>query len=66
MATPQEIEAAAAGIANARGARRGVPEISNILDLLEKMPGRKLYDEVMDDADAALKAVEKLRRSDPP
>lgn len=43
-------ERIAAAIANARGARRGVPKIKNILDVLPA----KLRDEVMDDADAVI------------
>lgn len=51
--TSAMIEAAAAAIANARGGRRGVPEIVNILDMLPE----KLRDEVPQDAEAALKAA---------
>ncbi len=40
-------------IANARGGRRGAPEIRNILDILPQ----KLRDEVMEDAEEALKAA---------
>jgi hypothetical protein len=43
-------EAIAAAIANARGMRRGVPTIKNILDILPA----KLRDEVLDDADNIL------------
>ena len=50
--TREMIEAAAA-IANARGDRRGVPEIVNILDMLPE----KLRDEVLEDAEAALTAA---------
>lgn len=46
-------ESVAAAIANARGNRRGVPDIVNILDILPK----KLRDEVLDDADAVLAAL---------
>lgn len=49
-----QIEAAAAAIANARGGRRGVPPITNVLELLPE----KLRREVMEDAEAALAAVE--------
>lgn len=49
----QTIRLAAAAIANARGARRGAPEIQNVLDILPD----KLRREVMEDAEAALKAV---------
>lgn len=51
--TREMIEAAAAAIANARGGRRGVPEIVNILDMLPE----KLRDEVLEDAEAALNAA---------
>jgi hypothetical protein len=45
--------ASAAAIANARGMRRGVPLVTNILDLLPK----RLRDEVMEDARDALAAA---------
>lgn len=48
---PKEIIACA--IANARGMRRGVPPISNVLDLLPE----KLKDEVLDDADSVLREL---------
>jgi hypothetical protein len=48
----EQIRAAAAAIANARGARRGVPHVINILELLPP----KLLDEVMEDAKVALEA----------
>ena len=51
--TRETIKAAAAAIANARGGRRGVPEIANILDMLPE----KLVAEVMEDAEAALRAA---------
>jgi len=51
--TREMIEAAASVIANARGGRRGVPEIVNILDMLPE----KLVAEVMENAEAALKAA---------
>lgn len=51
--TREMIEAAAAAIANARGGRRGAPEIVNVLDMLPQ----KLRDEVMEDAEAALTAA---------
>lgn len=50
----RRVRAAAAAIANARGNRRGVPTIINILDLLP----RHLVDEVMEDARVALQAAE--------
>ncbi|QGY05561.1 hypothetical protein MMSR116_29440 [Methylobacterium mesophilicum SR1.6/6] len=50
------IEAAAAAIANARAGRRGSPPISNVLETLKRlMP--QLHDEVLEDAEAALKAA---------
>jgi hypothetical protein len=55
--THKEIRAAATAIANARGNRRGVPTITNILEALPK----KLFDEVMEDAEAALRAAEAAR-----
>mgnify|MGYP000877907748 CR=1 FL=1 len=47
----------AGAIANARGNRRGVPSISNILDVLPE----KLLTEVLDDADAVIKVLETER-----
>ena len=55
----QKIRVAAAAIANARGARRGVPEIVNILSLIP----RKLVEEVTDDATAAVEAIDRLEQS---
>jgi hypothetical protein len=43
----------AAAIANARGMRRGVPPIINVLDILPP----KLRDEVLDDAENVLLAL---------
>lgn len=51
--TAEQIDLAAAAIANARGGRRGLPPISNVLDLLPA----NLVDEVREDARAALEAV---------
>src|SRR5579864_7130935 len=53
-AEPQEqvVERVAAAIANVRGARRGMPPITNVLTILPA----KLKDEVMEDARAALAA----------
>lgn len=48
-----QIRAAAAAIANARGARRGAPFVTNILDVLPI----HLRSEVMEDAGAALRAI---------
>lgn len=46
-------EIIAGAIANARGMRRGVPMISNVLDILPE----KLKEEVFDDADSVVKAL---------
>ncbi len=51
------VERVARAIANRRGARRGAPEVSNVLVLLKVVSGGKLYDEVMDDARAAIAAM---------
>ena len=51
--TQEQIKLAAEAIANERGMRRGVPMISNILDVLPP----KLKTEVMEDATAALEAA---------
>lgn len=53
--TQEQIEKAAAAIANARIMRRGSPAWINVLD---KLP-EKLKNEVMEDAKAALEAIEK-------
>ena len=58
MATEREIEAAAAAIANARAGRRGAPAIENVLEVLQRISGGKLYREVMEDARVALEAAE--------
>lgn len=55
--TREMIEAAAAAIANARGGRRGAPAIKGVLRILPD----KLRDEVMEDAEAALKAALAVR-----
>jgi hypothetical protein len=49
-----EIESAASAIINARGMRRGVPSIGNVLAILPA----DLKAEVMEEAEAALKAAE--------
>jgi hypothetical protein len=48
-----KVRAVAAAIANARGMRRGVPTITNILELIPK----HLVDEVTEDAEAAIEAL---------
>jgi len=56
MFDPESIrEIVAAAIANARGSRHGVPEISNVLVLLPP----RLREEVTDDADAVMRALTK-------
>jgi hypothetical protein len=60
VTAPRELlDRAAAAIANARGARRGMPAIVNVLELLPE----KLRAEVLDDAEAVLAALglEQLR-----
>ena len=52
--------AAAAAIANARGGRRGVPKITNILDVLPP----RLFVEVVEDAEAALEAADALAETE--
>jgi hypothetical protein len=52
--TDELLDKAAAAIANARGMRRGLPEIIGIMDALPE----KLRDEVRDDAKAALAAID--------
>lgn len=63
MATREQIEAAAAAIANARSARHGAPQVANVLELLRRLPGGKLYNELLDDARAALEAAESTKPS---
>lgn len=59
------VEAAATAIANARAARRGVPLISNVLVFLRTNPTlSQLYDEVMEDARAAIAAADAIRSED--
>lgn len=58
MASQQQIEAAAAAIANARAARRGSPAIANVLDVLKSFKTGELYEEVMEDPRVALEAAE--------
>jgi hypothetical protein len=52
----ERVKVAASAIANARGMRRGVPEIYNILEILSD----KLRDEVIEDAEEALAAADAL------
>ncbi len=59
------VEAAAAAIANARAIRRGVPSMSNILVFLRTKPTlAHLYDELMEDARAAIAAADAIRSED--
>jgi hypothetical protein len=59
MTREEKIHIAAGAIANARGGRNGVPPVSNILELLRTVAGGKLLQEVREDAEAALDALEK-------
>ena len=51
--TREMVERGAEAIANARGGRRGMPPISNIRELI----GPKLWAEVLEDSEAALRAA---------
>lgn len=51
--TSDQVKRAAAAIANARGGRRGMPAITNVLDILPD----NLLQEVREDARAALEAA---------
>jgi hypothetical protein len=51
--TERDVQIAAAAIANSVGGRRGVPAITNVLDLV----GEKRRAEFVEDARAALDAV---------
>jgi histone H3/H4 len=54
----RRIDLAAAAIANSRAARRGVPPISNVLDVLSSTPAlAKLRAGVIEEAEAALEAI---------
>jgi hypothetical protein len=57
-ADDEEIKIVAAAIANARGGRRGMPPIKNILDILPA----KLREEVLDDASTVLAALAGFRK----
>lgn len=49
----------ASALANARGARNGVPAVANVLELLQASPRlRKLYDEVIEDAHSAIRIAD--------
>jgi len=61
--TKEQIELAAAAIANARGGRRGMPPVSNVLDMLKSV-SPTLHAEVMEDAEAALMVVFDMEDSD--
>ena len=61
--TDAQIEAVAAILANNRGARRGAPAISNIMEMLRSSPRlQKLADEVLEDARAAILAYEQTKK----
>jgi hypothetical protein len=52
------IKAIAAALANARGARHGMPPVTNVLEALKSVGGGKLIAEVTEDAESALSALE--------
>lgn len=51
------VERAAAAIANRRAGRRGMPPVSNVLEMLKAVQGGKLVDEVIDDARAVIASM---------
>lgn len=53
---PPDVAAAAAAMANARGARRGAPAITNVLDVLPEA----IFDDLVDDARAVVAALAAL------
>ena len=53
IATQRKEEKVATALANARGGRRGMPPIENVLEMLPP----KLLEEVMDDAKQVLKVL---------
>jgi predicted aconitase len=53
----EELLIAAAAIANARALRRGAAPSANVLAMLRPFGGGRLYEEVLEDAAAALRAV---------
>jgi hypothetical protein len=52
---------AAAAIANLRGASRGAPAISNVLELIKHLRGG-LYEQLIETARVALEAAELVRK----
>lgn len=56
---PADVRGAATAIANARAGRRGVPAVSNILDVLPQ----DLFAEVVEDARAAIRAADAARQA---
>lgn len=52
------IETIASALANARGARHGMPPLKNVLKMLKSVSGGKLVREVTEDAEAILSALE--------
>jgi hypothetical protein len=61
--SPAAIHAAAAAIANARAGRRGAPRITNVLDILKSLKDVTVYQEVLADAEAALRAASAVKPS---
>ncbi|MEN3213577.1 hypothetical protein PUR23_26645 [Methylorubrum populi] len=56
---PADVRAAATAIANARAGRRGVPAVTNILDVLPQ----DLFAELVEDARAAIAAADAARKA---
>lgn len=56
---PADVRAAATAIANARAGRRGVPAVSNILDVLPEV----LFAELVEDARTAISAADAARKA---
>ena len=57
MAEMTMVERVAARLANNRAVRNGAPAVMNVLEFIKPLAGGKLYDEVMEDARAALEAM---------
>ena len=55
------VDAAATAIANRRGLHHSVPRIANVLEMLGRANRGRLATELLSDAQAALKAAERIR-----
>lgn len=53
-----------AALANARGARQGVPPVVNAVEQLEKLGYHDILDELRDEARAVLTALHRLGHGD--